>query len=273
MVSAEFSISMSKGTLITVALFALSGYVANGATDNWVRNPEVALPPTMKICRRTLPVQERNECIIESIKSYLPTMKEGYAPLGIESFDPYYLPKSRLEFRQGELYAKMLLKDIYVSGVSKTKVLGFRSKINSQKSYMELDVRFPKIFIEADYKGRGGYNEFQVNSFGHAKITITNSTGTWKFLGNTETIENEEYMMIKSLDLSNFLVQNMHFDIDGLFPDKDVNELAVGFLNQVWESVYRQILPQLKTIWEPATLEMVNKIFGRVPFRRLMPKE
>lgn len=80
-------------------------------------------------------------------------------------------------------------------------------------------------------------------------------------------------MTINSLDLSNFVVRNMHFDISGLFPDPDVNEFAVGFLNQVWESVYQQILPQLKSVWEPATLNMVNKIFGRVPFRRLLPNE
>lgn len=80
-------------------------------------------------------------------------------------------------------------------------------------------------------------------------------------------------MIIKSLDLANFVVRNMHFDITGLFPDPDVNELALGFLNQVWQSVYQQILPQLKSVWEPATLDMVNKIFGRVPYRRLLPKE
>lgn len=80
-------------------------------------------------------------------------------------------------------------------------------------------------------------------------------------------------MIIKALELSNFIVQNMHFDVSGLFPDPDVNEFAVAFLNQVWESVYQQILPQLKSVWEPATLDIVNKIFGRVPYRRLLPKE
>lgn len=78
-------------------------------------------------------------------------------------------------------------------------------------------------------------------------------------------------MIIKTLDLANFHVENIHFDIGGLFPDPDVNEFAVAFLNQVWESVYRQILPQLKSIWEPATLDMINKIFSRVPYRRLLP--
>lgn len=129
----------------------------------------------MIICRRNLPSQERNECIKESIKRYLPTMKEGYPPLGIESFDPYFLPKNRLEFREGELYAKMIMKDTTVAGISKTHIVNVRSKINSQKLYIELDVRFPKIFIEADYKGRGGYNEFKVNSAGHAKISLSKS--------------------------------------------------------------------------------------------------
>uniref|UniRef100_A0A336MIK3 CSON001100 protein n=1 Tax=Culicoides sonorensis TaxID=179676 RepID=A0A336MIK3_CULSO len=242
-------------------------------TIEWTRNPEVELPPCLIICKRNVAAQERNECIKNSIKGYLPSVKEGYAPLGIEPIEPYILPKNRLEFRQGELYAKMIMKDTAIAGISKTEIINVRSKVNSQKLYIEMDVRFPKIFIEADYKGRGGYNEFKVNSAGHAKMTLTNATGTWKFLGKTETIENEEYMIINSLDLANFVVQNMHFDISGLFPDPDVNEFALAFLNQVWQSVYQQILPQLKSVWEPATLDMVNKIFARVPYRRLLLKE
>uniref|UniRef100_A0A336KP11 CSON013970 protein n=1 Tax=Culicoides sonorensis TaxID=179676 RepID=A0A336KP11_CULSO len=210
-------------------------------TIEWTRNPEVELPPCLIICKRNVAAQERNECIKNSIKGYLPSVKEGYAPLGIEPIEPYILPKNRLEFRQGELYAKMIMKDTAIAGIN--------------------------------YKGRGGYNEFKVNSAGHAKMTLTNATGTWKFLGKTETIQNEEYMIINSLDLANFVVQNMHFDISGLFPDPDVNEFALAFLNQVWQSVYQQILPQLKSVWEPATLDMVNKIFARVPYRRLLLKE
>lgn len=93
--------------------------------------------------------------------------------MGIESFDPYFLPRNRLEFRQGELYAKMIMKDTSISGVSKTEIVNVRSKINSQKLYIELDVRFPKILVDADYKGRGGYNEFKVNSAGHAKLYLS----------------------------------------------------------------------------------------------------
>lgn len=64
------------------------------------------------------------------------------------------------------------MKDTVIKGISKTEIRNVRTKINDQKLFMELDVRFPKIILEGDYKGRGGYNEFKVNSAGHAKIRI-----------------------------------------------------------------------------------------------------
>lgn len=90
--------------------------------------------------------------------------------------------------------------------------------------------------------------------------------------GVIETVDGEEYMMIKSFDMLP-TIQNLKVYATGLFPDPDVNQFAVEFLNQYWRSLYEQLYPYTRQVWEPVILGAINNIFGRVPFRRLMPKE
>lgn len=98
-------------------------------------------------------------------------------------------------------------------------------------------------------------------------------SGIWKLLGEIESIQGEDYMIFKKFDLENLQIKGMSINATGLFPDPDVNAFVLEFVNQYWESLYQQILPQLKSVWEPITLGSINKIFGRVPFRRLLPKK
>ncbi|XP_063701013.1 uncharacterized protein LOC134831264 [Culicoides brevitarsis] len=241
--------------------------------ETWVPNPEVELPPSMIICRRDAPSQERNECIKNSIKSLLPLLRDGYEPLGITHFDPYKVKKTIIEFNTGTIFSKSVMKDALISGFSRSQVKNVRTKVNDRKMYIELDAKVPQIATEAMYKGSGGFNELRITSSGWMKVVMTKVTGTWKFLGEIETIDNEDYMIFKKFDLDNLQMKGMSINATGLFPDPDVNAFVLEFVNQYWETLYKQILPQVKSAWEPITLGYVNKIFGRIPFRRLFPKE
>lgn len=90
--------------------------------------------------------------------------------------------------------------------------------------------------------------------------------------GVIETRAGEDYMIIKSFDMRP-KIKNMKVYATGLFPDPDVNQFAVEFLNHNWEILFEQMYPYTRQVWEPVMVGAINKIFGRVPFRRLMPKE
>lgn len=85
-------------------------------------------------------------------------------------------------------------------------------------------------------------------------------------------IDGEEYMMIREVDVKQ-KIGNMKFSAAGLFPDPDLNQLAVEFLNQNWQYLVDQFFPITKQAWEPVMLDVTNSIFGKVPFNRLMPKK
>ncbi|XP_063697626.1 uncharacterized protein LOC134828579 [Culicoides brevitarsis] len=236
-------------------------------------NPEVALPPSMIICKRNLPVKERNDCILKSIESLLPSLKNGYAPLGINPLDPYKVKKTTLQFKQGPVYAKLQMRDAIVSGLTRGKAKAVRSKVNDNKMYLEVDVELPKLRTSANYKGYGGVNDIKVDSSGYANITHTKITSTWKIYGNIETIQNEEYMMVKAFEVSDLNIDKMRFNVTGIFEDPELNNFINEFVNSQWKNFYKQVLPQARSMYEPIALDSVNKIFGRVPFRRLMPKD
>uniref|UniRef100_A0A336MFV3 CSON001101 protein n=1 Tax=Culicoides sonorensis TaxID=179676 RepID=A0A336MFV3_CULSO len=241
--------------------------------ETWTPNPEVELPKAMIICYRDMPTQERNECIKNSMKSLLPAMKNGIPSLGVPDFDPYKIKKTVIEFNTGQISSKSVMKNALISGFSRAQVKNVRTKINDRKMYIEIDMKIPELTTEAQYKGSGGFNELRVNSTGWMKVTLNKMSGTWKFLGEIENIQGEDYMIFKKFDIDNLAIKNMQINATGLFPDPDVNSLVLEFINQYWESLYKQVLPQMKSVWEPITLGSVNKFFGHVPFRRLLPKQ
>lgn len=51
------------------------------------------------------------------------------------------------------------------------------------------------------------------------------------------------------------------------------DQIALEFVNQYWPMFYKEMLPGTRQVWEPVMIELVNKIFLRVPYRRLLPKE
>lgn len=88
--------------------------------------------------------------------------------------------------------------------------------------------------------------------------------------GELEKRNNDEYMQITAFDFEQPVIKNMKIYATGMFPDPNLNQLALDFLNQYWPFVYQQLLPETRKSWEPIMVNAVNQIFGRIPFRRLM---
>lgn len=87
-----------------------------------------------------------------------------------------------------------------------------------------------------------------------------------------ESINGEDYIKIKGFDTKP-KIQNFKLYATGLFPDPDLNQFALEFLNTYWELFYEQVFPETKQIWQPIVIDLFNKIYGRYPYRRILPKE
>lgn len=86
-----------------------------------------------------------------------------------------------------------------------------------------------------------------------------------------ETKNGVTFMKIKSFNVLP-KITHMKLFATGLFPDPDLTQFAVEFLNQNWKFLVEQFFPITKRAWEPIILEIANEIFGKIPYDDILPK-
>lgn len=182
----------------------------------------------------------------------------------------------------------MSFKNTTVRGFGVSEVKHIRSMVNETSLHLDIAVFSPFLDMEGLYRGQGNLFGFQYKSKGYGNFSFGRSlwcseffkrktfsekvSAVWKMDGIVEERNGEKYVKIVKFD-TRPKMKSAKIYATGLLPDPDLNELAIQFVNQVWDRLYEQMFPQTRQIWEPIFLNSINKIFGRVPFRRLMPKE
>lgn len=127
----------------------------------------------MTICPRYS--SDRDECIRKSIQEIIPIFKDGYPELDIAPFDPLFVKKAYFEYKQNQLLATLNIKNAKVIGMSGAEVKEVRSNLTETTLDLDLDVRFPKVYMEGNYKGSGRFNEYNVKSKGFFNVTYSKS--------------------------------------------------------------------------------------------------
>lgn len=214
--------------------------------------------------------------------------------IGFKSIDPYVVDIINFRYDQGAIQVSMDIKNASTYGMSETKVRGVKSKVTDQDLNLDISIYHPHITLESDYQGEGKFNDFHVNSGGYVNVTMSKYSfsillqgiwnlmkifcflvdvkGVWKLRGSVESPHHgKTYMKIKSFNVVP-KIKSMKFYATGLFPDPDLTQLAVEFLNQNWRFLLEQFFPITKRAWEPIVLEVANRIFDQIPYDDLLPK-
>ncbi|XP_055637247.1 putative beta-carotene-binding protein [Toxorhynchites rutilus septentrionalis] len=251
------------------AILILSAFCAISCASDFVDNPDVELPSYMRICNRDDP--ELGRCIKDSIQRLLPELHNGIQSIGFPAIDPFSQESSYFEYKNDQIYGSLHIKNAKTYGMSRALIRDVRATAEDDAFRMEVDVNFPKLITEGKFKGEGRFNSIKVTSKGYFNITTSNVSTTWKITGSTTERNGEEYMFINKFDMTPE-VGDMKIYATGLFPDPGLNQVALDFVNQYWPALYKQMLPETRRSWEPIMLEVINKMFDRVPYRRLLPK-
>uniref|UniRef100_A0A182NFB0 Haemolymph juvenile hormone binding protein n=1 Tax=Anopheles dirus TaxID=7168 RepID=A0A182NFB0_9DIPT len=252
-------------------ILVLCGAVALcAAAPQSVDDPEVELPAFMEICYRDSP--ELSSCIKNTIQRMLPEMHTGIESLGFPSLDPYVSKSTYIDYKRNQMSASLHVKNAKTFGMGSAQILDVRAAATDKSMNLAVDVRFPEIVMEGFFKGEGRFNSIKLASKGYFNNTMTDVTTTWTMAGQVQERDGEEYLVIESFDMTPE-VGNMKIFATGLFPDPELNTIALEFVNQYWPMIYKELLPNSRQVWEPVMVELVNKIFARVPYRRLLPKQ
>ncbi|CAO1354082.1 unnamed protein product [Diamesa hyperborea] len=234
-------------------------------------DPNVELPSSLKICKFNDP--KRDECIKDSIQTFLPELHNAFPSINFPSMDPFVYESGRFEYKQtARMQGSIDVKNSKFYGLSRGQVRGVKSNITDKTMELEIDVFLPRIFNNGLYKGETFFNDIKFASKGSYNLTMKNVAANWKIKGSIVTVDGEDYIKMNFFDMIP-TVGEMKISATGLFPDAQLNQVANEFVNQYWPMMYKEMLPETRKAWEPIVLELLNKFFLTIPYRRLLLKD
>lgn len=179
----------------------------------------------MKICKLDDP--KRDECIRDSIQTFLPALRTKIANIDFPAVDPFSYETMTFNYKNSNLLSgSFTVTDIKTYGMSRLTVKKVVSKFVDDEMSIEADLFFPKLFSTGDYKSNMTFNLFQLHSKGLYNVTMKDVVGKWNIKGKLEKIDGEEYMKVYKFDLDPD-ANSMKFSISGLFPDETLSKFFI----------------------------------------------
>ncbi|XP_050348316.1 uncharacterized protein LOC126772159 [Nymphalis io] len=223
----------------------------------------------LKTCARNSP--DVNDCLVDAIQSGITAMAGGIKDIGVPAVDPYHQKEQKFEYKNNQIQAKMVSKDIIVIGLKGSTVRDARLRVDDDSFHLEVDMFSPAVSVSGKYEGSGSYNALNVIAKGTYVTNMTDLVYTWKLDGKPETIDNEVYMRIKSFYMRPD-VSNMQVYLTNEAPEtRELTALGVKIVNENWRLLYKELLPIAQDNWDKIGVRVANKIFLKVPFNRLFP--
>lgn len=90
----------------------------------------------------------------------------------IPKLDPFDTPYYDTVYGEGDIRARIQIKDAKTYGVAKTKFLSVKPMIKGNDVKIDIDVEIPKVLIEGEYKAEGALGSFKVSGKGETFILI-----------------------------------------------------------------------------------------------------
>lgn len=251
-------------------IFALALCVAFVAAvpSTEVEDDDFELPAGTITCQIDSP--DRDECIKEAIQDMLPKLTNGLGALRIPPIDPYLVESQTMTVRRGESFtATGTVRKAHIYGASKAKILDVKTKITKDHISTMMKAYVPASTVEGYYRGEGRFNGLKVKSKGYFNVTATDINLVSKTEGDIITVDGKEYVKLTRFDVSPQFGDLKVF-ATGLFPDPELNRVALEFVNQYWPFLVREMLPQAKLSIEPIIIEEANKFLLHVPLRKML---
>lgn len=230
---------------------------------------DVEIGKYLQICDRNSP--DVNDCLVDAIQDGITRLSDGLPELDVPPIDPYVQKEIRVEYKNNQVVAKMIMKNIVVTGLKEAKVHDVRLKADEDRFYMEVDITSPRVHVTGQYHGEGQYTSLNIKTDGEFNTTMTDLVYTWKLEGKPEVKNGTTYIKIDSFymrpDVGGFKSY-----ISNVVPDNpELTNVANEFANRNWRILYREMLPYAQANWNKIGTRVANKIFLKIPYDQLFP--
>ncbi|XP_012264051.2 uncharacterized protein LOC105690644 [Athalia rosae] len=224
---------------------------------------EVEIPRNIKRCTRDS--DKYNECLRDAIQDGISKFAKGVPELGVPVLDPYLTELHEVTYGNGFINGKMTVKNANTYGTSRARVLGVKATVGEGSHRLEIDVLFPRILIEGEYKAEGRLNEFVIGGKGFFNVSMEGVRTIWDITGSVE----DDRWVIKHFRMLPE-VEKMKVYFDDLFNGSEsINTAARGFINEYWSLFYKELLPVTAVEWDKQMTAFLNVIFSKLSYSKL----
>lgn len=180
----------------------------------------------LKICKRNDP--NLDNCIKESIQSFLPSLRKKSENIELPPIDPFFYETVTFSYRNSNLITGSFnVNDVKTYGMSRAKILKVKSDFPNDEMIIHADLIFPKLFSTGLYTSNMTVSAFQLNSKGQYNVTMKNVKVKWIIRGKLENVGGEDYMKIYKFDVTPE-AEDMKLSVSGLFADENLSMLETS---------------------------------------------
>ncbi|XP_023245284.1 protein takeout-like [Copidosoma floridanum] len=222
---------------------------------------------SFKICKRDTP--DYSSCLRLAIQeTWMPIIK-GIPELGLPVMDPYYIDFMEHEYESGDIAGRLVLRNTTTYGLAKTRFLAVRPSFTGDRVNLEVDIEIPKVFIDGFYKAEGAIGPYKIGGKGYFNVSMEGISATWGIEGRVNEYDRlvvEHFHVFPE-------VESMKVYFTDLFNgDEALNKMALTFVNEYWQVIYKSMLPIVEKEWDHHLAYFVNdKFFSKIPASKLFP--
>nr|CAD7395336.1 unnamed protein product [Timema poppensis] len=219
-------------------------------------------PDYLALCARRDP--QFNKCMVERIREIVPDLLAGDPELDLPALNPVHIAELSIDTDITEdVRSRMFFKDINIYNTDSVQIKNVRSNINDNKLELEVDIQFPKLFLDGEYRSDVRFRGLPFINKGSFNLTLGDVSMTMKLTGKPFIKEDESYIQLQHFTMSP--------KIESL--EKNQPNAALSIANKYWFIFYNESLPFLEEKWDTIMTDIANNVFLKVPYDHMFPSD
>ncbi|XP_011705289.1 PREDICTED: uncharacterized protein LOC105460537 isoform X2 [Wasmannia auropunctata] len=207
-------------------------------------------------------------CLKHAVEEVWPQLSEkGLSEFDFPALDPLLYEYGKAVFNTDIIHAEVIISNLTIIGISKTHFNGVRAHFLDDVFRLEIDTVIPKIFLKGTAKLDGTLGILRIVDKGPFNLNIDEVITTWDITGHiiNDTMIVEHFRMLPS-------VKKLEIYFEFFQGNKEINDVAVNFVNEFWPPLYRAMLPLTSEAWDSWLSALCNRLFSKMSFSKLFPK-
>ncbi|ALC38394.1 CG5945, partial [Drosophila busckii] len=207
---------------------------------------------------------EAGDCVKEIMNTLIPRLRMGDPDLKIPSYDPLTIDRMSFQYASGAVSGRISVRNVKLFGFAEHKIDKINIKVNGDKVKLRIVSKLPKMNIVGNYKADMMVNQLQLKPKGNFNVTLFDVENHVSTDGEIYKKDGHRFLRLTDIDASP-KIGDMVIKANGIFPDPELDELALNVANSHWRDIYGIILPETRNSWAPLMLRLINEALIHVP--------